>query len=161
MMTYIYTFILLFGFWLLLSGRFDLFHLSLGLIASLLVSLMSADLLFQRNRRGGRLAEAGRFLLYIPWIIKEIFLSSLHVAYLALHPDMKRLLKPGIIVFETSLKKDISQTVLANSITLTPGTITIRVVDNVFYVHALTSMFAEGLPGKMEKKIAGVFGEEV
>ncbi|MFP3984034.1 MAG: Na+/H+ antiporter subunit E [Desulfurivibrionaceae bacterium] len=159
-MPYIYTFILLFGFWLLLSGRFDLFHISLGLISSLLVSLMSADLLFQWDRKGGRLAEAGRFFLYIPWILKEILLSSLHVAYLALHPDMKSLLNPGVIIFKTRLRKNISRAVLANSITLTPGTITIRVVDDVFYVHALTSMFAAGLPGEMEKRIAGVFEEE-
>lgn len=160
-MPYIYTFILLFGFWIILSGRFDWFHITLGLISSLLVSLMSADLLFRKERKGGRLAEAGRFItLYLPWIIKEIFLASLHVAFLALRPDMKRLLKPGVIIFNTRLKRNISRTVLANSITLTPGTITVRMVEDVYYVHTLTSMFAAGLPGEMEKRIAGVFGEE-
>ncbi len=160
-MAYLYTFLLLFGFWLVLSGKFDLFHIALGVISSLLVSLMSADLLFERRRKDGRIGEAWRFLLYVPWIIKEIFLSSLHVAFLALRPGMKNRLKPGVIIFETRLEKSISKAVLANSITLTPGTITIRVVDNVFYVHALTSMFAAGLPGEMEERIAGIFGEEL
>ena len=58
-MHYIYTFILLFGFWLLMSGKFDLFHLTLGIISSALVTWMSSDLLFKNRIRTGRLAEVG------------------------------------------------------------------------------------------------------
>ena len=159
-MHYIYTFILLFGFWLLMSGKFDLFHLTLGIISSALVTWMSSDLLFMNRTRTGRLAEVGRFLLYIPWIIKEILLSTLHVTMLALHPKMKAKIDPRIVTFKTSLKSTVARVALANSITLTPGTITIRVEDDVFTVHALSDKVASGLPGEMEERIARIFLEE-
>ena len=160
-MHYFYTFFLLAGFWLLMSGKFDLFHLTLGLLSCAIVTILSADLLFREKEKKGRMAEAGRFLMYIPWIIQEIFLSTLHVAYLALHPDMKNLIKPRVVNFKTRLRNNIARVTLANSITLTPGTITIRMEDDVFSVHALSSKVAADLPGEMEKKIGHIFGENI
>lgn len=156
-MPFVATFLLLFGFWLLLSGQFDLFHLTLGVISSALVAFLSGDLLFQDQAKKGRLAEAGRFIMYIPWLLKEIVVANLHVAYLALHPRMKELIDPTVVNFETRLQKDISRVALANSITLTPGTITIRIEDDHFYIHALTRKFAAGLPGEMEDRLMAVF----
>lgn len=156
-----YTFILLFSFWLLLSGKFDAFHLALGLLSSLLVSFMSADLLFhdQGKSDSRRCRELWRFILYMPWLCKEIIVSTVHVAYLALHPGMRQLLEPQVIRFHTRIKSEIGQVVFANSITLTPGTITIQVEDGEFIVHALNSKFAEGLPGEMEERLLRIFGE--
>jgi len=159
-MRFIYTSILMFGFWLLLSGKFDLFHLTLGVMSSLLVAWMSSDLLFIDNSRKGRLGEAWRFILYIPWILKEILLSTLHVTWLALHPSMREKIAPRVVTFKTSLKSDVARVTLANSITLTPGTITIRVEEDVFTVHALSDKVASGLPGEMEERIARIFKEE-
>ena len=159
-MHYIYTFLLLFGFWLLMSGKLDLFHLVLGIISSVIVTWMSSDLLFIDRTRKGRIAEVGRFILYIPWIVKEILLSTLHVAKLALHPAMKEKIAPRIVTFKTSLKTDVARVTLANSITLTPGTITIRIEDDVFTVHALSDKVASGLPGEMEERIARIFAGE-
>jgi len=160
LMHFIYTFILMFGFWLLLSGKFDLFHLTLGVISSLLVSWMSSDLLFIDRTKKGRLIEVWRFILYVPWVLKEILLSTLHVTWLALHPAMKEKIAPRIVNFKTSLKSDAARVTLANSITLTPGTITVRVEDDVFTVHALSDKVASGLPGEMEERIARIFTEE-
>ena len=159
-MHYIYTFLLLFGFWLLMSGKFDLFHLALGIISSVIVTWMSSDLLFINRTRKGRLAEAGRFILYTPWLVKEILLSTLHVTWLALHPSMKEKIAPRIVTFKTTLKSDVARVALANSITLTPGTITIRMEDDVFTVHALSDKVASGLPGEMEERISRIFAEE-
>ncbi len=159
-MRYLYTFLLMFGFWLLLSGKFDLFHLTLGLFSSLLVSWMSSDLLFIDNAKKGRLIEVYRFILYIPWVMKEIVLSTLHVTWLALHPAMKEKIDPRIVNFKTRLKTDVARVTLANSITLTPGTITVRIEDDVFTVHALSDKVASGLPGEMEERIARIFTEE-
>ena len=159
-MRYLYTFLLMFGFWLLLSGKFDLFHLPLGLISSLLVSWMSSDLLFIDNAKKGRLIEVYRFILYIPWVLKEIVLSTLHVTWLALHPAMKEKIDPRMVNFKTRLKTDVARVTLANSITLTPGTITVRIEDDVFTVHALSDKVASGLPGEMEDRIARIFMED-
>jgi multicomponent Na+:H+ antiporter subunit E len=159
-MHFIYTFIILFGFWILMSGRFDLFHLTLGVISCLLVSFLSNDLLFHDRTKKDRLAEAWRFICYIPWLLKEIFTATLHVAYLALHPRMNDLIDPKIIVFKTKLKKDIAKVTFANSITLTPGTITVRIVGDEYYVHTIDRKSAEGLPGEMEERIKNIFEKE-
>jgi multicomponent Na+:H+ antiporter subunit E len=159
-MHFVYTFILMFGFWLLLSGKFDLFHLALGVISSLLVSWMSSDLLFMDRTKKGRLMEVWRFILYIPWVLREIVLSALHVTWLALHPAMKEKIAPRIVNFKTTLKSDAARVTLANSITLTPGTITVRIEGDVFTVHALSDKAASSLPGEMEERIARIFTGE-
>ncbi|MFC1523531.1 Na+/H+ antiporter subunit E [Thermodesulfobacteriota bacterium] len=158
-MHFIYTFLIMFGFWLLLSGKFDLFHLTLGGISCAMVAYFSSDLLFRNRTRKNRLPEVIRFLLYTPWLIREIAVSTLHVAYLALHPRMKDLIDPKIIRFKTRLKSDAARVTFANSITLTPGTITIRMVDDEYFIHAISRKVADGLPGEMEERIRRVFRE--
>jgi multicomponent Na+:H+ antiporter subunit E len=158
-MRYLYTFLIMFGFWILLSGKFDLFHLTLGILSSALVSFLSTDL-FIYDQGKNRLSTALRFLLYLPWLLYQILLSTLHVTFLALHPKMKDQIDPTIVTFKTILKTDIAKVALANSITLTPGTITIRIEDQVFYVHAISRKAAAGLPGEMEDRLADVFERE-
>ena len=159
-MRYIYTFLIMFGFWILLSGKFDLFHLALGVISSGLVSFLSADLFMYDDKSKNHLATGIRFLMYVPWLLYQIVLSTLHVTFLALHPKMKEQIDPTIVTFKTKLKTDIAKVALANSITLTPGTITVRVVDEIFYVHAISRKAAAGLPGEMEDRLADVFERE-
>jgi len=150
----------MFGFWIILSGKFDPFHLSLGVISSSLISLISSDLLFENTSKKGRFKEALRFIRYTGWLLYQIVLANIYVAFLALHPRMKDMLDPTIVTFKTKLKSNLSRVTLANSITLTPGTITIRMEDDVFYVHSLNRKTAEGLPGEMEERIARIFGED-
>jgi multicomponent Na+:H+ antiporter subunit E len=80
---------------------------------------------------------------------------------LALHPRMPMLIDPHIIRFKTRLKKDFSLMTFGNSITLTPGTITVLIKEGYFYVHAIDKKVAEDLlTGEMEDKVAGVFMED-
>jgi len=155
-MRYIYTFLIMFGFWIMLSGKFDLFHLALGVLSSALVSFLSADLLMFKGGKN-RLVTGVRFLMYLPWLLYQIVLSTMHVTFLALHPRMKDQIDPTIVTFKTKLKTNIAKVALANSITLTPGTITVRIEDQVFYVHAISRKAAAGLPGEMEDRLARVF----
>jgi multicomponent Na+:H+ antiporter subunit E len=145
--------------WIILSGKFDAFHLSLGVISSLIVSHLSKDLIFSDKEKKGRLGEAFRFVTYIPWLIYQIFLANLNVAYLALHPKMIDLINPQIIWFKSGLRKDISLVTLGNSITLTPGTITVRIVESEYYVHALDPKMADIIQEQMEKRVAHIFKE--
>jgi len=158
-MIYGYTFIIMLSFWVLLSGKFDPFHLTLGVISAALVSRSSAHLLFRDLTRRHRLAEAVRFLLYLPWLLKEIIKSTLQVALLALRPNMLHHLNPHMVDFETRLHNTAARVTLANSITLTPGTITVRIENDRFLVHALTDGLAAGLPGEMEGRVGRIFGE--
>jgi multicomponent Na+:H+ antiporter subunit E len=155
-MRYLYTFLIMLGFWILLSGKFDLFHLALGVLSSALVAFLSTDL-FMYKQGKSRVTTGLRFLLYLPWLMYQIVLSTLHVTFLALHPKMKDRIDPTIVTFKTSLKSDIAKVALANSITLTPGTITVRIENQVFYVHAISRKAAAGLPGEMEERLARVF----
>lgn len=152
------TTIILFVFWMLLSGKFDAFHLILGAICCTLVAYLFHDLLFVNVRVGDMRIVAARFIAYIPWLIKQIVLSNIHVASLVLRRKMP--IDPQIMMFKTKLETDISFVTLANSITLTPGTITMDIKDGVFYVHALSRKVAEELnAGDMEDRVAHIFME--
>ena len=74
---------------------------------------------------------------------------------------MMDLIDPRIIKFKSKLQSDLARVTFANSITLTPGTITVYVtMDGDFSVHAIDKKSREGLPGEMEARIAKAFGEE-
>lgn len=148
----------MFGFWILLSGKLDYFHLALGVISSIIVAFMSGDLLFGDTGAKGRIGEFLRFVIFVPWILREIFVAATDVAFIALSPGMNRV-DPQIARFRTRLKRDVSRVVLATAITLTPGTITIRITDDEYLVHALSVKAAKSLPGEMEERIGRIFGE--
>jgi multicomponent Na+:H+ antiporter subunit E len=155
------TFIIMLGFWCLLSGKFDPLHLGLGVLSSALVSYFSADLLFSGPLTGRTIRAAFGILGYLPWLLYQIWRAALHVLYLSFHPRMLELIDPQVIRFRSRLKSDLAQVAFANSITLTPGTITIYVnFHRDFSVHAIDRFSAEGLPGEMERRIAHAFGEE-
>jgi len=159
------TFIIMFTCWILLSGKFDLFHLTLGTLSCLLVAIISSDLLFKHRRKGfgARLGEGFRFISYCGWLFYRIVLANLHVIGLAISPrQMEKSLDPHIFTFTTSLKTDFARFVLANSITLTPGTVTIRIHNNTFYIHAISRKAAGDLVeddtmSEMERRVAWVF----
>ena len=80
--------------------------------------------------------------------------------YLVFHPKMMELINPQIIEFESRLKSDYARTAFANSITLTPGTITVNVtVLGRFSVHCIDDQSGQSLPGDMEERIVKVFRE--
>ncbi len=159
---FVLTFLIMFALWIVLSGKFDLFHLSLGVISCALVAYLSSDMLFPGSDISLRrvIVSWTRFVAYIPWLMYQIVLSNFHLLYLTFHPRMMDVIDPQIIRFKTRLRSDLSQLAFANSITLTPGTITIYVSsDGYFRVHAIDAKSAESLPGDMEERIAKAFGE--
>jgi len=159
-MKYILIFIVLFLHWIIWSGKFDVFHLSLGVLSCALVTFMSHDLYFKREKLSPRIiVKAFRFIKYVPWLLYQIILSNIHVASLVLSPKMP--IDPKIIRYKTRLKDDIALVTFANSITLTPGTITADIRDGEYIVHALSRKVADDLmSGEMEDKVAYIFDEE-
>jgi len=156
----IVTFCIMFLFWILLSGLFDAFHLISGVICCGIVAFISHDLLV-KGKDKKILAKSVRLLLYIPWELWQIVLANIDVAYRVLHPKMP--IDPGVIEFETSLRSDFALVTLANSITLTPGTITILVEpeQGKFLVHAIAKEPGNALlvDQTMQKKVADVYME--
>ena len=158
-MKYLYSFVVLFVPWLVLSGKFDSVHVGMGVLCSSLVAYWCADFLFQDKATtpGNRLRQLAGFVGYMGWLLGQVILANLHVFRVALSPRMNELLSPQMVEFDSTLEKELSKFILAISITLTPGTVTVRVEGSRFLVHALTDSAAHGLPGAMEKRIAKIF----
>lgn len=151
----------LFTLWMILSGFFDLFHLSLGAACSLFVTIISADLFPPEVRVFRRIRALFLLLAYLAWLVWEIVKANIAVFKLVVHPRMNQILDPVVVNFRSKLRSRLALALFANSITLTPGTITVSVDERGFFVvHAIDRAMAAGLPGDMEKKIARIFGEE-
>ena len=158
-LNFLATFTICMAFWALLSGFFDLFHLSIGALCSAVVSYASHDLLFTETNLRQRHIAGKNFILYLPWLLYQIYLANVHVVYLVLHPKMP--IDPKIIWFKTKFKGDLLLVTLANSITLTPGTITLDIRDGEYCVHALSKKVADDLlSGEMQDRVAQIYGEE-
>ena len=154
------TFCILFCLWLILSGKFDFFHISLGVISCAIVTFFSGDLLFPELKTKGLMRFWFRAIGYIPWLLYQVFMANLYILYLVFHPKMMDIIDPRIIRFKSKLKKEFSLVAFANSITLTPGTITVYVsVDGNFQVHAIDKKSGEPLPGEMEARISSALEE--
>ncbi len=129
-------FVIAFLVWMGLTWAVDWQHLLVGLLVALFVSFMTGDMFIQAaqpSRRG-----AGRYLwllLYVPFFAWECFKANVDVAYRVGHPDVP--INPGIVKVKTKLKSDTGITFLANSITLTPGTLSVDVdkESGLLYVH--------------------------
>lgn len=152
-MTKVATFFVMLAFWVVMSGMFDGFHLTLGVVSCLLVTHFSHNLLLEGDHRRWSRDFVG-IVLYLPWLFWQIVLSNLQVAYVVLHPRMMDLIDPQLVRFKSVLKRPVSRVTFAQSITLTPGTITVSIEGDEFLVYALTREAAEGLPGEMEQRVA-------
>lgn len=160
--SYLLTFLLSMVTWVIFSGLLDGYHLTLGVISAAAVSIFSTRIIFPRPLEKGLFMVWIRFAAYLPWLIIQIFLSSVHVLKLVLSPNMHELIDPHIFEFKTRMKNHTGLVTFANSITLTPGTITVRLsVFGKYVVHAIDKTSADGLPGDMEKKVAKIFNEKV
>lgn len=147
------TFIIMLTFWTIMSGMFDAFHFSLGILCCLLISFFSSDLLFPDQGKPW-FRELIGFIRYLPYLLWQIVLANLQVTYIVLHPRMLEKIDPHLFRFETKLKRPISKVAMAQSITLTPGTITVNIHENQIAVYALTREAAAALPGEMEQQVA-------
>lgn len=159
-MTRFATFLVMLVFWVLLSGMFDGFHLTLGVVSCLLVAFFSHDLLFYGARGQSVLRGLLGMLTYLPWLFWQVVVANLQVAYIVLHPRMLDLIDPHLVRFQTRLKRPFSKVTLAQSITLTPGTITVDIHEDEFTVFALTREAAQSLPGEMERRVAAALEGE-
>ena len=132
MRKYVVAFVVLIAFWLLLSFTFEVGHVVAGLVACVFLVILVGG---KAPRREWLLSPVRVFwaLVYTPFFIYYCIRANLDVAYRVLHPDMP--IRPGIVKVTTDLKSKLAKTFLANSITLTPGTLTVDIVGQDLYVH--------------------------
>ncbi|MBA4176663.1 MAG: cation transporter [Leptothrix sp. (in: Bacteria)] len=129
-------------FWLLLSGFFTPFLLAAG-VGSALAVVWFARRMDVVDHEGHPIQLGARALLYWPWLLKEIVKSAWDVSKIILHPKLP--ISPTLVRFKPTQKTDVGLVIHAQSITLTPGTITIEAGPNEFLVHGLTRSGAEGV----------------
>jgi len=143
-------------FWAILSGKFDAFHLSVGLLSVVFVLWMDFRLAPLGEADASRVHPV-RFILYYFWLLKEMVFSAVYVARAIVWPD--QYVDPRLVCFRSEQPGVVAAVSLANSITLTPGTLTVDLEDNIYLVHALNSRTANDLlSGSMQARVAGLFG---
>lgn len=153
----------LFLFWYVLSGKTDAFHLGLGAASAAAVARLLRPLWsVEPPLRAISWRSAGRWPLYVAWLFGQIVLSSLQVARVVLHPRLP--ISPRLVRFRRRLSHPAARLTLANSITLTPGTVTVDQHGDDYIVHALTEESAgdlarEGFEGEMPRRVARLFEE--
>lgn len=148
---------LLFVFWIILTAAFTAHELVLGAICSALVAVISFSIL--ANVLDPRITPAVilRFPFFALALLLQIIKANIDVALIIVNPRLP--IDPRIIEYWTYLPDDLPRTIFADSITLTPGTVTVELDEDKLYVHCLAVHHEEGLrKGKLERMVAWLFG---
>lgn len=149
--------ILLFGFWFLLSGYTQPLILTFGVISVVLV-VVTIYRMDKEDKQPKEVSTGIRMFRYILWLIREITKSSIDVTKLIWGPTDK--ISPSLAKVKIKKIKPNSQVLYANSITLTPGTLSIDLDEEEITVHALKKKSAKKLArGRMEKELIKIWGE--
>lgn len=136
--------LLLLLFWIAVSGSLHWQQLLLGSAAALFVAWFNRNLLITPEERPPVTVKTLFWLTgYCAGLLADIVKANFHVAWLVLHPRMP--ISPQFMLLEVDLKRSGSRVLLANSITLTPGTLTVLADGGRFLVHALTRESGAGL----------------
>lgn len=143
-------------FWLLLSGYFTPFLVSAGIGCAIAVALF-ARRMEVIDREGFPLDVLGRALLYVPWLLKEILKAGWDVTRIILHPRLP--ISPTLVRFRPGQRTAVGLVTHANSITLTPGTLSVDVGPDEFLVHGLTASGAAGcVDSEMDRRVRRLEG---
>ncbi len=136
--------VLFFLFWIILNGRVTVEIVVFGIVISLFLYVFSWKFLgYNSFHRLGVYRNSFIIIIYLFALIKEVFVSTIRMAGLVF--NMRDIPEPVIVHFTTPIKNEFLQVILANSISLTPGTITVRLRDGEYQVHCYDKTMAKGL----------------
>lgn len=153
----LFLFVLLLGTWLLLSGHYEATLMMYGVLCSAAVVGISARLRIL-DEETLPVALVFRTLLYLPWLFGQIVKSNWAVARVILDPALP--IRPRLLRVSAAQQSIVAQVLYANSITLTPGTITLDVRSGQLLVHALTDASSAALlGGEMNRRVARLEGQ--
>ncbi|MCU0837151.1 MAG: Na+/H+ antiporter subunit E [Rhodospirillales bacterium] len=141
--------------WLLLSGYFDKpLLLAMGAVSVVLVVLLSRHMDVV-DHEGHPVHLSLKVLAYWPWLLKEIVVSSIDVAKVILAPSLP--IAPAVFTVRGRQRTELGRVIFANSITLTPGTVTIALDGEELTVYALTAQAASGWEdSEMNRRVAAI-----
>lgn len=132
-MRYVTVFILSMIFWLLITFEFTMANIAVGAGAAVITALIFGRYYFHNVYKFLQPRRWFWFLVYFVTFIWACIKANFDVAYRVLHPAMP--IRPGIVKIKTTLRSEFARTLLANSITMTPGTITVDMIDDTLYIH--------------------------
>lgn len=154
--------VMLLVLWIILSGRFEAKYLIPGIAGCIVISFFCAPALIIRSDTGRKdfnllNVKLTAFFGYWLWLLLEIIRSSLSISAAILSPKMN--INPQIVEIDYTFDNPAAVTVFVNSVILTPGTVTVDVIDErIFRIHALTDKAALSLmDGEMQRRISRVF----
>ena len=140
------NFLFFFALWLLFNGRCTLDVIGFGLVFSAAVTVFAVKICGWSDLRSRRVMKLGwQLLCYFACLFVEIIKANLASMRVILSHGLREV-RPRIFCFDSRLHRGFAQTILANSITITPGTYTIGIDGSRLTVHALNASFAEGTP---------------
>jgi multicomponent Na+:H+ antiporter subunit E len=144
------------AFWLLLSGHFTAFLIAAGVGSA--IAVLAFCYRMEVVDREGHPIDVWRIVVsYWPWLLKEIVKSAWDVSKRIVHPQLP--ISPTVVRFRPSQRTPVGLVTHANSITLTPGTITIEAADGEFLVHGLTREGALGcVDSEMDRRVSALEG---
>lgn len=149
---------LLFALWLLLSGHMDPLLIGFGAISTALC-VWIASRMDVADHEGVPVRLGLRTPLYWPWLLREIARSNIDVARRILDPRLP--VSPTTVRIRTAQRTPLGRVVYANSITLTPGTVSMSIDDDTILVHALTAENARSLEeGEMGRRVSVFEGRD-
>ena len=147
---------ILYAFWLLLSGHYTPLLLTLGAASCILVVFI-ARRMDVVDEEGLPLQIGARFFAYVPWLLKETFLSNVAMARIVLDPKLP--IDPKLGRYPLPLRTDLGRVIYGNSVTLTPGTVTTSIEGGTIEVHVLTGTGFDTDPeDPMIRRVAWVEG---
>ncbi len=157
------VFVLSFLIWLALTDIKDIQEVIAGLVVAIIVSMIAGKFLITTEKSEHIIKRFFSVILYLFKFLWEMIKANFHVAYIVLNPNLP--INPGIVKIKTNLTKDSAITVLTNSITLTPGTLTVDVNPETkeIYIHwidVLSTDVEEStklIGGRFEKLLTEVF----
>ena len=147
-----YWTLVLFVLWLLLSESFNVFHMAVGLGAAFLVALLRTDL----RAKPRYVIRWANTLPYMAWLFSRMLVSGFHVSWLILHPRLP--IKPVLFRHRADLGSEEAVLLMGNSITLTPGTVTVEADAGELIVHALDDESTKDVASqRLERMVGRVF----
>lgn len=150
---FLFTWIVVFLVWLAFTSTLEMVEVVTGIIVSFIIAIFNYGYFTNMGLKSFSPMRVLYFFQYNIVFLIALMKSNLNVARIVLTPSLP--INVGIVEFETKLESDFAKMVLANSITLTPGTFTIDFVDNKFYVHWIDVKVTD--PKEVYKEIAEPF----
>ncbi|WP_304075384.1 Na+/H+ antiporter subunit E [Phascolarctobacterium succinatutens] len=157
--------LVLFAFWMVLSGRTETKFVVYGILTAVVTTWVTYPLLLVPNKDGSKKYYVFGFsipkmIMYFFWLMWQLVLANIDVLLATTGQELN--IDPKVVRFRFRADNPMASVILANSITLTPGTVTMNVTDDgVYEIHALTVGAAAGvLDGGMQKKVADLYGEK-